>query len=349
MIFDMLDKRSRQVLHAVVQSYINNPEPVGSRFVTKKYDLGCSPATIRNIMADLEEFGFLNQPHTSAGRVPTDKGYRFFVDSLPQSEVSGSQDEISMEFSRQFTRKLETIKDDVSVMFSEVTSTLSTLSNYVSIALPPKPENTTFNRMELIKYKKNIVVAILLTDEGVFRNRMLAVPEGVTQDDLNRIADYINGEYAGCTLDEIKKTLVKRMKYEKVLWDRLVSKAIEICEQALHFAENDVFIAGLYDAMELPDFSDIAHIKELSRAIKDKHMMLKLLEEFSDSEGVKVLIGDENPIEDLKGLSVVTTTYKEGDRPIGVIALIGPRRMNYAKAISMVDMVAHCVSKTFGS
>ncbi|HKN18491.1 MAG TPA: HrcA family transcriptional regulator, partial [Dissulfurispiraceae bacterium] len=126
-------------------------------------------------------------------------------------------------------------------------------------------------------------------------------------------------------------------------------KAIEICEQALHFAENDVFIAGLYDAMDLPDFSDIAHIKELSRAIKDKHMMLKLLEEFSDSEGVKVVIGDENPIEDLKGLSVVTTTYKEGDRPIGVIALIGPKRMNYAKAISMIDMVAHCVSKTFGS
>jgi heat-inducible transcriptional repressor len=349
MIFDMLDKRSRQVLHAVVQSYINNPEPVGSRFVTKKYDLGCSSATIRNIMADLEEFGFLNQPHTSAGRVPTDKGYRFFVDSLPQSEVTGSLNEISREFSRQFTKKLETMKDDVSVMFSEVTSTLSTLSNYVSIALPPKPENTTFNRMELIKYKKNIIVAILLTDEGVFRNRMLTVPEGITQEDLNRIADYINGEYAGCTLDEIKRTLVKRMKYEKVLWDRLVSKAIAICEQALHFAENDVFIAGLYDVMELPDFSDIAHIKELSRAIKDKHMMLKLLEEFSDSEGVKVVIGDENPIEDLKGLSVVSTTYKEGDRPIGVIALIGPKRMNYAKAISMVDMVAHCVSNTFGS
>ena len=349
MIFDMLDKRSRQVLHAVVQSYINNPEPVGSRFVTKKYALGCSSATIRNIMADLEEFGFLSQPHTSAGRVPTDKGYRFFVDSLSHSEVSMSQDEISMEFSRQFTRKLEAIKDDVSVMFSEVTSTLSTLSNYVSIALPPKPEKTTFNRIELIKYKSNIIVAILLTDEGVFRNRMLTVPEAITQEDLNRIADYINGEYAGCTLDEIRKTLVKRMKYEKVLWDRLVSKAIEICEQALHFAEDDVFVAGLYDVMELPDFSDIAHIKELSRAIKDKHMMLKLLEEFSDSEGVKVVIGDENPIDDLKGLSVVTTTYKEGDRPIGVIALIGPRRMNYAKAISMVDMVAHCVSNTFGS
>ena len=349
MIFDMLDKRSRQVLHAVVQSYINNPEPVGSRFVTKKYDLGCSPATIRNIMADLEEFGFLNQPHTSAGRVPTDKGYRFFVDCLPPLEVAGSLNEISREFSQQFTRKLEAIKDDVSVMFSEVTSTLSTLSNYVSIALPPKPENTTFNRMELIKYKRNLIVAILLTDEGVFRNRMLTVPEGVTQEDLNRIADYINGEYAGCTLDEIKRTLVKRMKYEKVLWDSLVSKAIEICEQALHFAESDVFIAGLYDAMELPDFSDIAHIKELSRAIKDKHMMLKLLENFSDSEGVNVVIGDENPIEDLKGLSVVLTTYKEGDRPIGVIALIGPKRMNYAKAISMVDMVAHCVSNTFGS
>src|SRR5208282_1222651 len=140
MIFDMLDKRSRQVLHAVVQSYINNPEPVGSRFVTKKYALGCSSATIRSIMADLEEFGFLSQPHTSAGRVPTDKGYRFFVDSLALPGEAGSGDEMSKDFAYHFTRKLEGIKDDISVLFSEVTSTLSTMSNYVSIALPPKPE-----------------------------------------------------------------------------------------------------------------------------------------------------------------------------------------------------------------
>ncbi len=349
MIFDMLDKRSKQVLHAVVQSYINNPEPVGSRFITKKYSIGCSPATIRNIMADLEEFGFLSQPHTSAGRVPTDKGYRFFVDSIPVVEESRAQNDQSKEFVRQFSRKLEAIKDDISVMFSEVTTTLSTMSNYVGIALPPKPEMTTFKRIELIKYRSNIVVVILLTDEGVFRNRMLTVQEDMTQDDLNRIADYINTEYAGCSLDEIKKTLVKRIKYEKVLWDRLVSKAIEICEQALHFAEDDVFISGLYDVMDLPDFSDIAHIKELSRAIKDKHVMLKLLEEFSDIGGVRVVIGNENPVEDLKGLSLVTATYKEGERPMGVIALIGPKRMNYSKAISMVDMVAQCISKTLGS
>jgi heat-inducible transcriptional repressor len=349
MIFDMLDNRSRQVLHAVVQSYINNPEPVGSFFVTKKYDLGCSPATIRGIMADLEEFGFLSQPHTSAGRVPTDKGYRFFVDSLSLTGESRGQNEMSKDFAPHFTRKLEAIKDDLSVLFSEVTSTLSAMSNYVSIALPPKPEKTTFNRIELIKYKRNIIVAILLTDEGVFKNRMATVAEDITQDDLNRIADYINVEYAGCTLDEIKRTLVKRIKYEKVLWDQLVSKAIEICEKALSFAEEDLIISGLYNFMNLPDFSDIAHIRELSKAIKDKHMILKLLEELSGIDGVTVVIGDENPVEDLKGLSVITATYKEGERPMGVIALVGPRRMNYAKAMSMVDVVARCVSKTLGS
>jgi len=345
----MLDKRSRQVLHAVVQCYINNPEPVGSRYVTKKYELGFSPATIRNIMADLEEFGFLSQPHTSAGRVPTDKGYRFFVDTLHLPEDSTRQGEVSSEFVHRFTGKLQVIKDDMSVLFSEVTSTLSTLSHYVSVALPPKPENTTFNRMELIKYKKSMVIAILLTDEGIFRNRMVNIPEDVTQDDLNRITDFINAEYAGYSLDEIRRAIVLRMKYEKVLWDKLVSKAIDICQQALHVAEEAVFISSLYDVMDLPDFSDIAHIKELSRAINDKHMMLRLLEEFSGSEGVKVVIGEENPIEDLKSLSVVTSTYKESEKPIGVIALIGPKRMNYAKAISIVDMVARCVSKTFGS
>ncbi len=186
-------------------------------------------------MADLEDFGFLSQPHTSAGRVPTDKGYRFFVDSLRLPGESRGRDEMSKEFARHFTRKLEGIKDDISVLFSEVTSTLSTLSNYVASRFRQSLRIPLLTGLELIKYKRNIIIAILLTDEGVFRNKMLNMADDITQDDLNRIADYINAEYAGYTLDEIKKTLVKRMKYEKVLWDRLVSKAIEICEKALHF------------------------------------------------------------------------------------------------------------------
>ncbi|MGO9379854.1 MAG: heat-inducible transcriptional repressor HrcA [Dissulfurispiraceae bacterium] len=346
-IFDIIDERSRRVLNAVVRSYIDRPDPVGSRFVTRKYSFGFSPATIRNIMADLEEMGFLSQPHTSAGRVPTDKGYRFYVDSLQDEDRSEKIMEAPEEFIQQFSRRLDEFKNDVSAMFSEVTNTLSSLSHYVSVVLPPNAENTTFNRIDLIKYKGDQIVAILLTDEGMIRNKVIQADPLLRQEDLNRIADYLNAEFSGHTLDEINNLLMQRMKREKAQWDRLISCAISIYEQAQNFAQDDIFVSGMYDVMNLPDFSDVSKIRELSKAIKEKHVIIKLLAELSSAEGVQVVIGSENPVNELKGLSVVTSMYKEGSRPMGIIALIGPTRMDYSKAISMVDIIAGCVSRTF--
>jgi len=346
MVIGMLDERSKQVLYAIVQSYINNPEPVGSRFVTKAYSFGFSPATIRNIMADLADLGFLNQPHTSAGRIPTDKGYRFYVDSLAdgssRKEDAGLEDIIC-----QFTKKLGKMKTDINTMFSEVTNTLSATSNYVGIAIPPRPEKSTFRKIDLIKFKGDNVAAILLTEEGVIKNKMFAADPGLAQEDLNRIADYLNAEYSGYTLDEIEHVLVKRIKQEKLLWDKLITRAIRICEQAMSFGEDDIFVSGIYDVMDLPDFSDLSRLREISKAIKDRHLILRLLTELSDAEGVQVIIGDENPVAEMKKFSIVASPYKEGNRHMGVIALIGPTRMDYLKAMYMVDKFAKCVSKTF--
>lgn len=343
----MLNERSRQVLFAVVQSYINSPEPVGSRSVTKKYSFGCSPATIRNIMADLEELGFLKQPHISAGRVPTDKGYRFYVDSLRNIEEAKNQDEVFEEIKRRFIRKLENIRNNINIMFMEATATLSEMSNYIGVVMPPKPENTTFNRIDFIRYRPGTVAAILLTDEGVIKNNILSVDAMLSQEDLNRIADYLNSEYSGRTIEEIRNMLLKSISREKAVWDKLIERAIKLYEQAISFTEENIFVSGLYDVMNLPDFSNISRIREISRAIKDKHMILKLLEQISDAEGVQVLIGSENPVDELKNLSVVASTCKEKDRPMGVIAVIGPTRMDYSKAIYMVDTIAKCISRTF--
>jgi heat-inducible transcriptional repressor len=346
-IFDIMDERSRRVLNAVVSSYIDRPDPVGSRFVTRKYSFGFSPATIRNIMSDLEEMGFLRSPHTSAGRVPTDKGYRFFVDSLPEKNESGSAPEVTPEFVARFSRRLDDFRNDVAAMCSEVTNTLSSLSNCVSIVLPPKADNTTFNRIDLIKYRGNQIVAILLTDEGIIRNKVLQSDAMITQEDLTRLANFLNAEFAGHTLDEINRQLLTRLKLEKAQWDKLIARAISIYEQAMASSQDDLFVAGLYDVMSLPDFSDVNKIKDLSRAIKEKQEIIKLLAELSKVDGVQVVIGSENPVDELKGLSVVTSIYKEGERPMGIIALIGPTRMDYAKSIIMVDTIAKCVSRTF--
>jgi heat-inducible transcriptional repressor len=251
------------------------------------------------------------------------------------------------EFLCQFTKKLKSIRSDINKMFLEVTNSLSMMSNYIGVVTPPKHEKTTFNRIDFIRYKGDKVVAILLTEEGVIKNKILTVDSNITQNDLNRIADYLNSEYSGHTIDEIKSMLIKKARREKAVWDKLIARAIKIYEQAISFAEDDVFVSGLYDMMNLPDFADISRIREISRAIKDKHTILKLLDELSDAEGVQVVIGNENPVEELKSLSVVASTYKEKDRPMGVIALIGPTRMDYSKAIYMVDTIAKCISRTF--
>jgi heat-inducible transcriptional repressor len=342
-----LDERSRQVLFAVIESYIHKPEPVGSRFVTKKYSMGFSPATIRNIMADLEELGLLTQPHTSAGRVPTDRGYRYYVDSLLKPESSVPRDPYA-EMMRDFARRIDAIKNDLTVLFHEVTDTLSQMSNYVGVVLPPKPAKTVFSRIDLMKYRDGNVVALLLMDDGVIRNKVIKVDPELTQDDLNRIAEYLNGEFHGKTLDEMTEMLVRLMHSMKSALDKMISRAIEVCNQTLRFSGEDLYVFRFCTMRwTCPIFSDINRIRQLSRAIKDKHTILRLLDEFANTEGVHVVIGRESSASELQNLSIVASSYRDGGRPAGVVALIGPTRMDYSKAIVMVDTVAHCISQAF--
>lgn len=345
---DILDDRSKKVLCSVIESYIRNPEPVGSRYVTRRYSLGFSSATIRNIMADLEEIGFLSQPHTSAGRVPTDKGYRFYVDYILDIHETGHDEELD-QFLSKLHNRIEKIRQDFNInsIFSETTDAISTLTNYIGVITPPRPQCTTFKRLELIRFRAEQVVAILLTNEGIIKNKIIRVSPAYTQDDLNKISDYLNNEYAGQTLDKIMTLLSEKLSSEKSQYNSLISKTINIYEEALSLVTQDIFISGLYDAINLPDFADISKIKELSNAIKEKHLILRLLNELANADGVQVIIGNENPIEELKGLSIVASTYKDKDRIMGVIAVLGPRRMNYSRTIYMIDNVAKLISKTF--
>ncbi len=336
----MLDERVYRVLWAVVESYITNPDPVGSRFVTKKYAFNLSPATIRNIMADLEEMGFLHQPHTSAGRVPTDKGYRFYVDSLSRegSLVGATQDE-------QIMQKLESLRSDINALLKEASRALSVVSHYVGVALSPSPEKTTLKGINLFMYKEDQVMAVLLTGEGIVKNKSIHLDSGLTQRDLNRISDYLNSEFAGQTIDEIKSRLVREMERDRALCDTLISRAIRICREALYFDYADLFISGFSEVLGLPDFSDLQRIKIISRAIEDRHLIITLLDKLSLSEGVKVVIGSENPASEMRTLSMVVSSYKEGDRPMGTIGIIGPTRMDYQKAITIVDTTARFITR----
>ncbi len=339
----ILSERSRRILHAVIQSYINYPDPVGSRIVTKRYSFGLSPATIRNIMSDLEEMGFLAQPHTSAGRVPTDLGYRFYVDSLVKESDMDSN--IEVEILQGLYQRLEVLKNNIDLLLSETTKSLSILSHYLGIAMSPTPDMTTLRKINLLKYSAGKIAVVLFTDEGTIRNQIIAVDFDISQKDLNRIATYLNSEFSGDTFDEIKLKLVQEMSKEKVRCDHLISKAMRICREALHFPLNELFISGLSDVLDLPDFADLKTIRELSKAVEDKHNIIKLLDRISETEGVKIIIGSENEQDRMKKLSLVASPCMDNDRTVGVVGIIGPTRMNYAKAIYIVENTAKFISR----
>jgi len=340
----MFDERIHRVLWAVVESYITNPDPVGSRFVTKKYAFNLSPATIRNIMADLEDMGFLQQPHTSAGRVPTDKGYRFYVDSLSQGETA-----LKAYYIEDIMRELESLRNDITALLKEASRALSVVSHYVGVALCPGPEQTTMKGINLFRHKDGEVIAVLLTDEGIVKNKHFRLDASVTQRDLNRISDYLNAEFSGLTIGEINSRLLGEMRRDTVVCDSLISRAMRICQEVLHFDHSDVFISGFSEVLGLPDFSDLQKIKIISKAIEDRHLIIKLLDTLSQSDGVKVVIGSENPATEMRTLSMVVSSYKENDRPMGTIGVIGPTRMDYQKAIAIVDITAKFITRVLSS
>ena len=324
----------------MVESFIINPDPVGSRFVTKKYAFNLSSATIRNIMADLEDMGFLHQPHTSAGRVPTDKAYRFYVDYLTQKE-----DNADATLMDEIIKRLENIRTDVNALLKETSRTLSIFSHYLGVALPPNPNNTTLKGINLFKYKERQVMVVLMTDEGIVRSKIVQLDPDLTQHDLNRISEYLNSEFTGLTLDEIRSSVLREMYRDKALCDTLISRAIRICREALSFESGDIFISGLHEVLGLPDFSDIQRIREISKAIEDKHLIIKLLDMLPHSEGVRVLIGSENPASEMSKLSLVVSSYGEGNKPMGTIGIIGPTRMDYMKVITIVDTTAKFITR----
>jgi heat-inducible transcriptional repressor len=334
---DELRERDRKVLKAVVQTYIGKPAPVGSRLLSKKYAFDLSSATIRNIMADLEEMGYLAQPHTSAGRVPTDKGYRFYVDSLrlrPGDERLAAL----------LRRKSEAIRDDLSRFLEEATRTLSSVSHYMAFAIPASPDGTTLNRIQFYRYMGRKTVAVLITNEGLVTSKILDTDFGLTQHELYQVADYLNSEFTGRTIDEIRSSLLREMSKEKAICDILITRAISICREALSFSGNDIIFSGLSKLVGFPELSEI--IDDITRAIEDKHRIVSLLEKLAGPGGVKVVIGSENPEEAMRTLSVVTSTYKKGDRLMGTVGMIGPTRMDYSRAMSLVDGMARFISGT---
>ena len=334
-----LTERNKKILEAIIEDYITTAEPVGSRAVTKRHGLSLSPATVRNVMADLEEMGFLCSPHTSAGRVPTDKAYRFYVDSLL---AVGTIDEAERERIR---KRYSTAGRDVGAVLRETSLMLSSVSHYMGIVLAPRFSSTIFRHIEFVKLGGRRILAILVAQNGTIQNKLIESEEELVAADLVRMSNYLNELLEGLAVSEVRAKILEEMQSEKVLYDDLLSRALKLSEQTLEEGGAQIFIEGQTNILEQPEFADVRRMREVFRAFEEKSQIVNLLDRSLSAQGVQIFIGSETHLNQMEGLSVVTSTYLTGKNTLGVLGVIGPTRMGYAKVIPIVDYTARLVSR----
>ncbi len=335
-----LNPRSSSILEAVVHDHIATAEPVGSRTIAKKYKFGLSPATIRNIMADLEEMGYLSQPHTSAGRVPTDRAYRFYVNHLLESHHFPKVKNPVVEATLQSIHEFNELMKETSVFLSQ-------LSNQAGIVLIPNLKKTVFKRIEFIHLTGSRVLVIFVAESGLVHKKTIELDRPISQNTLEKISNLVTEQMAGLTLQEIRKKLVKMMEEEKTQFDELLNQAVKLSQKAFENeeGESEVYVRGTLNILNQPEFASIERMKALFKAFEEKSILIQILDKcLEEDQNVKVTIGSENCIEEMEDCSLVTSTYKYGNMSVGVLGIIGPKRMDYSRVIPVVGYMAKLIS-----
>ena len=330
-----LNDRAQQLLKTLVELYIRDGQPVGSRTLSKDSSLELSPATIRNVMADLEEMGLIVAPHTSAGRIPTVQGYRLFVDSLLTVKP------LDLKQVHRLEQKFSVIADPQTVIRS-ASSLLSDFSSMAGVVMMPRREHKALRQVEFLPLSNNRVLAILVINEKEVQNRIIDTARHYTPSELQQAANYLNSMFAGKDLEAVRQTLVREMQEAKHSMDRLMSDAISMAQQAFHEDEagNDYLLAGQTNLMSYADMADMDKLRQLFEAFTRKQDILGLLDQSLQAQGVQIFIGEESGYQALDSCSVVTAPYQVDGQILGVLGVIGPKRMAYDRVIPLVDVTA---------
>ena len=335
-----LKERHREVLKAVIHDFIMNAEPVGSRTVSKKYNFNLSPATIRNIMADLEEAGYLNQPHTSAGRVPTDLGYRYYVDALMEPKRLTKFEEDRIE------RRVRALKSEMEELMRETSRILSHLSHCLGVVLAPRVDKTIFKRIEFIHLSGTRILVILVAESGFVQHKVVQIDEVIDQEELGKVSRYLNDLLQGLTLSQVRELIVAKMAEDRALYDQLLRRALKLGQRSFEEeVEGDLYIGGTANIVDQPEFADLKKMRTLFTAFEEKSKLVKILDECLSQGGLTIIIGSEHPFKEMRGFSLVTSPYKYGDYILGALGVMGPTRMEYGKIVSLVDFTAKLVSR----
>jgi heat-inducible transcriptional repressor len=337
-----LGRRARKILQAVVSEYLSSGDPVGSRTLTRRHEIGLSPATVRNVMADLEELGLLEQRHTSAGRVPTETGLRFFIDSLLKVRGLSPAEKEAIRI-RVTAPSPDEVLGNASRLLSEITQ-------HAAVIVAPDPAQLRFGHIEFVPLKSGKIIGILVTTDGRIENKLLHLDLPVDELRLERVHNYLNELLSGLTLDEVRDRVVRELSEDKNRYDLEVSAALRLGHAAFvdRSRATDVVVAGQSNLLDLDGTNDRARMdrmRDLLRALEDKQLLIQLLDRTKGAEGIQVFLGAETAHAALADSSVVAMAYGAEERPIGALAVIGPLRMNYGKVISVVDFTADLVSQ----
>lgn len=349
------DTRGQVILSAIVSEHLTSGQPVGSTLIAKKFanKSGLSSATIRNVMGELETYGLLEQPHTSAGRVPTDEGYRFYVDNL-LGVLSLSDEDLSL-INRELGLGDLDPKEAPDRLMERTSQILSALSNNVGIVVSPSLAHDRIQHIDFVHLSDKRVLVVLVSKPNIVHNKIIRLNEGYSQDELDRTARYLNAEFAGKSLLTIRSEILSRMHEEKALFDNLLQTAMILCSQSIESdsdSHGEVFVDGTSNILSKGDFSkDLDRLRELLRTIEERSNLVQILGECiagdnSFSDDVQVVIGAENSADSLQDCALITAPYRIGDgSALGTLSVLGPTRIEYARMISVVSYLARMLEK----
>lgn len=327
-----MDERKIRILEAIINDYIKTAEPVGSRTIAKKYNLGISSATIRNEMADLEDMGYLEQLHSSSGRKPSDKGYRLYVDKLMLIQELSPQEELLIK-----SHVLDAALYEADKMIKQATLLLSELTKLTCIVKTPSVGKSYIKSMQLVSLDNYNMLLLIVTDSGIIKNNIIKVSKEINADKLLKFNNILNGRLRGLSIEEINLEVINNLKNDFAGYEDIFNSIIPALYESLNISDNsDIYMEGTTNIFNYPEYNDITKAKDFLSMLEDKVKVSGLL---SSNSKISVKIGEENPVEDAKECSVISAIYSLGDRPLGSIGVIGPTRIPYSKIITIMAKI----------
>jgi heat-inducible transcriptional repressor len=336
----MLDIHKKNILYTVVHDYILTAMPVGSSQVAQKKSVDYSPATIRNVMAELERQGFLRRSHASSGRIPTDSGYRFYVDELMQVHPLTNKEKLVIQ------QNVESKTYPIEQIVQKACQTVSAHSDQISFGTFPGVTQQSLKHIQFLNLKENLVLVILVRSSGLVENKILELDRNISQVELNQMHNYLNDLLCGLNLPQIQTRILQELQKDQIRYNLILSQALMMSQQALEPQNDDLHIEGHSRLFRSPEFTEIETMEKLIKTFEQKTLMLKILHESMVKPGVKILIGDEVEAPEINGLTLITSTYNDAEGNRGYLGVLGPTRINYAKIVPLVEFTTKIVTKT---